>query len=294
MILMKRVGLLPITQMLQIMVVFVLLFTCAVRAESQHKSCDEVISEIIDLHSDLVINEQFLAQSQMLGAYLEAAKSSDEPKRMEIYTKVLNILKKIKASSTSSIAMSEPNKVDGATPDKSLSKEKQASTAKYEVGTALLEIFKADSTQNLPDLPVIRTYWKNDLAYSGNFFLPERLQELGKGNEPYVARFSFYYKAERPGKYGFTVIAGRNTCKMVVSGSEITTAENEHVAQGVCLLDEGFYRMEFWLISKVPSYKSAHGNAGGFQVRVLTPNAFDAVPLTKNMMLMKEDEGALK
>ena len=147
-------------------------------AQASQKSSDELLLEIMDLHSELVINETFLAQAKMLGAYLEAAQPLEESKKNKIYTKVLNILSKIK---TSPIEIKEiADEPESVAEQKPLEEEKQEAKTVYEPGAALLEIFRIDpKTGELPDLPVIRTYWKRDLAYSGAFLLPDRLSQIG-------------------------------------------------------------------------------------------------------------------
>lgn len=176
--------------------------------------------------------------------------------------------------------------------------EKQESKSIYEAGEALLEIFKADSIEKLPDLPVIRTYWKRDLAYSGGFLIPDRISEIGRGSL-YIAKFSFYYEAHQTGKYGFTVVNKRhfshtdfafgekgNAFKLTIGGVDVVDIVREKVGQGVCNLKKGFHRVEFWYVDKVETTVSYRT---GFEVRVLAPDAFDAVPLTKEMMLLKRE-----
>ncbi len=172
-------------------------------AQASQKSSDELLLEIMDLHSELVTNEIFLAQAKMLGAYLEAAQPLEESKKIKIYAKVLNILSKIK---TSQIEIKEiADEPESVAEQKPLEEEKQEAKSVYEPGAALLEIFRVDpKTGEHPDLPIIRTYWKRDLAYSGVFLLPDRLSEIGK-NSPYAAKFSFYYEAKKSGRYGFTL-----------------------------------------------------------------------------------------
>jgi len=183
----------------------------------------------------------------------------------------------------------------------------------YEPGAALLEIFKTDSIDKVSDLvPVIRTLWKHDLActwsgksweqkenpwYVGSmistfiytFLVPERYAEIGLEN-PYIARFSFYYEAKQSGKYGFNIWHGRNACKLVIG--DYVVAEDTYstsfnyqssTKQGVCKLEKGFHRVEFWLVSSLDAYR----NDAYFAITVLTPDGFDAVPITKDILLMK-------
>jgi len=272
------------------------------RAQASQKSSDEILLEVMDLHSELVINETFLAQAKMLGAYLEAAQPLEESKKIKIYAKVLNILAKIEIKEIAD----EPESVAEQKP---LEGEKQEAKSVYEPGAAVLEIFKpasegmvmeiVQSSSSSGHLPVIRTYWKRDLAHSGFFLLPERASEIGR-NSPYVARFSFYYEAKKPGRYGFTLEHfppgwdifrhDGNVCKLSIGGVDILNVSREPVVQGVCNLKKGFHRVEFWLISKVPYWQDIPGKQmANFQVKVLTPDAFDAVPLTKEMMLLKKE-----
>lgn len=258
-------------------------------AQASQKSSDELLLEIMDLHSELVINETFLAQAKMLGVYLEAAQPLEELKKNKIYVKVLNILSKIK---TSPIEIKEiAAEPESVAEQKPLEEEKQEAKSVYEPGAALLEIFKLNpkNISEIPDLPVIRTYWRRDLAYSGDFLLPDRLSEIGRGS-PYGAKFSFYYEAKKSGKYGFTVVHDReNGCKINIGGVEIVSSPpNETSAQGVCNLKKGFHRVEFMLGGRVTRFFGM-SSGSGFQVKVLTPSAFDAVPLTKDMMLLKKE-----
>lgn len=195
-----------------------------------------------------------------------------------------------------------------ALPDK---KAEEQSEAIYEPGAALLEIFKADSIDKVSDLvPVIRTLWKRDLActwlarsweqrenpwrisdnYRGAFLFPERARELGatpgfEYQAPYVARFSFYYEAKESGKYGFNIWHGRNTCRLVIGGSVVAEdSPKSSTTQGVCKLEKGFHRVEFWLISNIDSNDR---NDPYFEIKVLSPDAFDAELITKDKLLMK-------
>ncbi len=263
------------------------------QAQASQRNSDELLLEIMDLHSELVTNETFLAQAKMLGVYLKAAQSLEESKKIKIYSKVLDILVKIKESAVQiSPRLSE---IEGEAEKKTLEEDQERKSV-YEPGAALLEIFKADkaeSLDNLPDLPVIRTYWNRDLACSSHFVLPDRISEIGR-NSPYVAKFSFYYEAKRAGKYGFTVQHVRvNNCKLRIGGVDVVEANpTEPAAQGVCNLQNGFHRVEFWLISraKESGWSPGREKAAGFQVKILTPDAFDAVPFTKDMMLLKKEE----
>jgi len=160
----------------------------------------------------------------------------------------------------------------------------------YEPGAALLEIFKSDSIENIPALPITRTYWDRDLVCTGNYVLPARIQDIGIGTT-YVAKFSFYYEAKQPGVYGFTLIRSSidSKYKLVVSGvAVVVMKERERVAtstaQGVCNLQRGFHRVEFLFLSRAS--KSRYGNNAGFQVKILPVGVFDAVPITKSMMLL--------
>ena len=188
--------------------------------------------------------------------------------------------------------------------------EEQGETI-YEPGAALLEIFKTDSIDKVSDLvPVIRTLWKRDLActYSGSwdqkgnawfvmfgansffvvtFLVPERYAEIGLEN-PYVARFSFYYEVKQSGKYGFNIWHGRNACRLVIGNSIVvensSIRDNSSTMQGVCKLEKGFHRVEFWLVSSLSAYRN---DDAYFMIKVLSPDAFDAELITKDKLLMK-------
>jgi len=190
---------------------------------------------------------------------------------------------------------------------------------KYDPGVALLEIFKTDSIDKVSDLvPVIRTLWKHDFACVCSsrtpwdkkenpwyvtstiipdcvctFLVPERYAEIGLNN-PYVARFSFYYEAKQSGKYGFNIWHRGNVCRLVIGNSIIlqdSPPSNEvwnrqSTKQGVCNLEKGFHRVEFWLVSSLDAFR----NDAYFVIKVLTPDAFDALLITKDMMLLKADQ----
>jgi len=265
-------------------------------AQASQKSSHALLLEIMDLHSELVINETFLAQAKMLGAYLEAAQPLEESKKNKIYEKVLNILTKIKDSTVRIPA--SPVEAESGSEQKTFEAEQQRKSV-YEPGAALLEIFKIDpDKQEIPDLPVIRTYWKRDLACSQRIcLLPERASEIGRGSY-YAAKFSFYYEAKQSGKYGFTIVNMRrssytdfsfgvkgNAFKITIGGIDIVEVGREPMGQGVCNLTKGFHRVEFWFADKVGAPASY---PRGFQVKVIAPGAFDAVTITKDMLLLKK------
>ena len=265
-------------------------------AQGGQKSSEELLLEIMDLHSELVTNETFLAQAKMLGAYLEAAQPLKEAKKINIYKKVLDILVKVRESGRRVPTTSTQQQ--GKVEQKTLEGDQEGKSV-YEPGAALLEIFKVnESYPEIPELPVIRIYWKRDLTYSGKFLLPERLSEIGD-SLPYVAKFSFYYEAKQTGKYGFTILHNRvNSCRLAIGDAEIvkavgmidskerTRTRGSSVAQGVCTLAKGFHRVDFRLIS-VTRYNFE--DTGSFEVKVFAPGTFDAVPLTKDMMLLKKE-----
>lgn len=279
-----------------------LFFTTSVFAQKEPRKSSELLIQIMDLQKELAVNEKFQSQAKMLGEYIESARSAEESEKIEIYTKVLDILTKIKTASVASSVQ----------PDRSvqsLSAEKAEKQDKiiYEPGAALLEIFKAESLDNIPDLPVIRTLWKRDLScwsdpydrespwrinksYNDAFLIPERAYELGAkpGYEftaPYVARFSFYYEAKESGKYSFTIMHSNNICELRIGSISVVEAHiGQPAAQGICKLEKGFHRVEFYLVSNI---YTGRGFNPYFTVKVLTPNAFDAQLITKDIMLMK-------
>ena len=276
-------------------------FADAECAQGGQISAEELLLEIMDLHSELVTNEIFLAQAKMLGAYLEAAQPQEEAKKIIIYKKVLDILLKVKDSTVNA---SPPTSEKGAkTEQKAFEGEKKGKSV-FVPGAALLEIFKfkghETSLEQVPDLPVIRTYWKRDLACSASFVLPERLDEVGEVSA-YAAKFSFYYEAKQPGKYGLTILHNENNvCMLKIGGVTVVEPPQERgrgsyasVYQGVCNLEKGFHRVEFWLVSRSPTKDSlrwpSRSKDAEFQVKILTPDAFDAVPITKDMMLLKKE-----
>ena len=52
-------------------------FRSSLNAQDNQMNADQLLLEIMDLHSELTSNKDFLAQATMLGAYLQAAQSSD-------------------------------------------------------------------------------------------------------------------------------------------------------------------------------------------------------------------------
>jgi len=286
------------TLALSFLLVLLLFAADAECAQVSQKSSDELLLEIMDLHSELVINETFLAQAKMLGAYLEAAQPLEESKKTKIYAKVLGILAKIK---TSPIEIKEiTDEPESVAEQKPLEEEKQEAKSVYESGVALLEIYKIDpDKKEIPELPVIRTYWKRDLAHGGGFLVPDRVSEIGK-DSPYLAKFSFYYEAEQSGRYGFTVVNKRDFSytdfafgekgitffKLTIGSVDVVQVSTEPAGQGVCNLKKGFHRVEFWLSAYAK--ERGHSAYAGFDVKVLAPGAFDAIPITKDMMLLKK------
>ncbi|MFC1604321.1 hypothetical protein ACFL5F_04760 [Planctomycetota bacterium] len=266
------------------------------RKQNSQENSQELLLKIMDLHSDLVTNDVFLAQAKLLGGYVEAAQQLDENKKIEVYTRLLNILSKIKNSPVSIAAV--PTKPPEATEGHSTSKEQDESKSVYEPGAALLEIYKTDSIEIIPSLPVIRTYWKRDLAHSGGFLLPDRMLEIGYRNYC-VARFSFYYEAKWSGKYGFVAVLRGNdglgtrdnaSCKLTIGGVDVLRIDGrsrQSVEQGSCNIQKGFHRIEFLLGGRVDRYKTS--KCSDFEVKILSVGAFDAVPLTKDMMLLKSE-----
>ena len=294
---------------ISIPLVFMLLVTCSNLTQARQKSSEDLLFEIMDLLSDLVTNETFLAQAKMLGAYLEAAHEFEETKKASVYEKVLKILLQIKDVRIKPSPKSEQSK--GDVEQKPPEKESQETKTIYKPGAAALEIFKSDSLDNIPDLPFIRTFWNRDLTYFGGFLLPDRATEISQGAY-YVARFSFYYHAKQPGKYGFSVQmtrrrmgpSARQTCKLTIGQIEVLrltewTDNEQAVSQGVCELKEGFYRIEFSLFSRIDdSYQPRYDKEidhkpryldASFSVRILTPDAIDSVIIAKDMMLLKAD-----
>jgi len=155
--------------------------------------------------------------------------------------------------------------------------------AAYERGAALLEVFKSASMDAVPELPVLRNLWQGDLACAGTFPVSGKAGTIGEG-EAYVARYTFYFHARRPGRYSFSLLPGRNTCKLVVGGLVLARAKDRVPGQGICELDEGVYPVELWVASKVPPRWGGREDAR-FEVKVLAPGAMGAVRVGKELML---------
>jgi|GEM_PF-5059962 len=160
---------------------------------------------------------------------------------------------------------------------------------------ALLEIFtlESPSTRRWSPQPAITTYWRNPLRCADPFLLPDRLAEIGLGKR-YWARFSFYLEAKQPGPYEFTVQHSRmNDCYLRLLGVDVVKSERRTAGfpwhpssmtdRGICMLNKGRYRVEFWLLSNAQSRAHARGSAV-FEVTVIVPGARDAVFITAEMM----------
>lgn len=261
------------------------------------RSADQLLLDIMTVHSELATNEVFLAQAKIIGTYLEAALDLEEPERASAYVKVLGILSQIKDATPAPPARSQTVREDAeASPSPG-----EVSDAKtiYEPGSALLEIYNAESRKRAQGVPAIRTYWKRDLAYQDHFLVPGREGEVGVRYHPdgrvaggrYVAKFSFYFHAPEKGQYGFTVMhSAFNDCLLRVGDADIVEAKPGTSGQGNCSLAKGFHRVEFWVTVDGDSnpYKDKGKGYSEFEVRVLAPGGFDSVPLKKDMMLLKK------
>ena len=281
-------------KMFTLIIPFVLMFFTInpENVEAGQKSSDELLLQIMDLHAELADNNLFLAQADLLAAYIEIAQQMDDQKKMEIYEKVINILRKIKESSKDIFTSSLETRSEINTQVVTEGDDSRKSI--YEPGASLLEIFIIDpDKKEIPDLPIIRTYWERDLASMERIcILPDRASEIGL-NSFYYAKFAFYYEAKQSGKYGFTIVkkeemgsAGGNAFKLSIGGIDVIELTNEPVVQGLCELKKGFHRIEFWFGDRVTDNVFTNR---GFEVKVLAPNSFDAVTITKDMMLLKKE-----
>ncbi|MEJ2703706.1 MAG: hypothetical protein P8Z79_14815 [Sedimentisphaerales bacterium] len=276
-------------------------------AQMPRKPSDKLLLEIMDLHAQLVTKEAFLAQAKMVGAYLEAARQSEEPERAEVYSRVVGILSQIKNARPISPMTDQGTRTQVAERAANQRPSPEEDRTAYERGAALLEIFRTDPKTNAtPELPVIRTTWKRDMIYSGPFIVPERVQDVGGAADalrtprlPYVAKFSFYYQAEQQGQYGFTIIrSGYSECKLTVGGALIAhsgkpqQSSEPRTIQVGCILKKGLHKIQLSLASSAAGEgarnSASSGGPDSFQVKVLTPQASDAVQLTKDMMLLKK------
>jgi prefoldin subunit 5 len=163
------------------------------------------------------------------------------------------------------------------------------------VPTARLEVFTLanDSSGRWSPQPVIKTYWKGDLRCSGTFLLPDLVSHVGLGRR-YWAKFSFHFEAKQPGTYEFTVQHNRmNDCFLRYLGVDVVKSEGQAphflgrssgiTGKGVCRLEEGPNRFEFWLLSNAER-PAGRGGSAVFEVKVLTPGASGAVPITADVM----------
>jgi len=258
---------------------------------------ESLLLEIMDLHAELVTDADFVGQAKMLGAYLEAAQSMDAGKKARIYERVLSILLKIKASQGARM----PHRAMPEVPPQ-IHPQKPADTeTTFTSGGAVLEVFRIDPEKTekpILDIPVVRTQWSRGLSHKGLVILPQRQAEIGKRGTPYAAKFSFYYHAKQRGKYAFTILQGKNYCGLQIGDTPVIRAQSDNTGsrQEELDLESGFHRMEFVLVSAVPEDFLGFGvGAFGsnkwdatFEVRVLPPDGFDSVPITRDMMLLKK------
>jgi len=260
----------------------------AAEGQTGQKRSDQLLLEIMDMHTQLAINDVFLAQAGVVAAYLEAAHESDEAMKVQIYERVQKLLSKIQLAGAPDSQEPKELKPDSEMTSPQAQPDEKATT--YKRGQALLEIFKGNSLSQIPELPVIRTYWKQGLACDG-FPIPGREREVGRD---YVAKFSFWYEAVQPGKYSFTLVepggsrrsfyGSISDCLLRIGGVDVVKS-SRWAEQGICTLERGFHRVEFWVIGK-----ELGPNTGfHFQVKVLLPGALDAVPFTQDMMLLKKE-----
>ena len=267
-------------------VIGVVLFSCSLVAGAEEgqagqQRSDQLLLEIMDMHTQLATNEVFLAQARVVAAYLEAARQSDEAMKVEIYSRVQKLLSKIQLAAARD--SQEPKQLKSDVGQTSAQSQSDEDATTYKRGQALLEIFKGKSMSEIPDLPVIRTYWKQGLACE-DFPVPGREREVGRY---WIAKFTFWYEAVQAGKYGFTVMgtesrsfSGSADCLLRIGGVDVVKSSGQ-AEQGVCTLEKGFHRVEFWVIGG-----SAH--QPNIQVKLLLPGALDAVPLSQDMMLLKK------
>jgi len=253
----------------------------AEEGQTGQQRSDQLLLEIMDMHTRLATNEVFLAQAGVVATYLEAAHESDEPMKIEIYGRVQKLLSKIQLAAARDSQEPKELKPDSGKPSAQAQSDEGATT--YKRGQALLEIFNGESLSQLPELPVIRTYWRQDLACK-SFPVAGRQNEVGRD---YVAKFTFWYEAVQPGKYSFTlaklffnVFSGMSDCILRIGGVDVVKSSGG-AEQGVCTLEKGFHRVEFLVI--------IHGDEPNFQVKILVPGALDSVPFTQDMMLLKKE-----
>jgi len=271
------------------MIAVVLFSSCMIAGAEEGQTglqdSEQMLLEIIDMHTRLVNNETFLAQAGAVGAYLEAAKEANESMKCQIYGRVQKLLSRIQlAGAREYLEAKEQGSERSRTSSRTRSSEGSSS---YERGKALLEIYRASSMNQLPDLPAIRAYWTEALAFKRGrpglggvgFLVPEHEDEVrNNSTEPYVAKFTFWYEVVEPGKFGFTILPGRSGEYILRIGGVDVVKSSRGIKQGICMLEKGFHRAEFWYIGKYAA----------FEVKVLPPGAFNAVPFSRDMLLLKK------
>jgi len=243
-----------------------------------------LLAEIMELHLKLADREEFRAQARLLGVYLDEAKAADDLGKARMYATVLAIMQKIQSSSpvpsaNSSPQSSTPTKAGGTT----TAAAEPSDSSVFESGAALLEVFNANSFDNLPSVPGLRSLWKRDLCKEDNrFIVPGREGEV---SESHVDRLSFYLKVDEEGDYGFTLQVGEEVGhtkggRFVIGGRSVVQAGCKESRQGIIRLAPGFHRCEL-LTQGNWDYSVAFG------VTMLAPGGFDSKPITKDMLLLK-------
>lgn len=164
----------------------------------------EATIAIATLQADLACNDIFLKQCKIIESLLDSARELHGPERLRLLVQIVRTMQNIKEDSRISKRIATPNDVNSS------SKEQ------VERGSAVLELFKAKSIENL-GLPVARTHWNRSMEAKGLSHYIKEKKDLFPVGIPMVARFRFSVVSRMTGKYGFTV-----TCDNCISSQVIT------------------------------------------------------------------------
>jgi hypothetical protein len=177
-----------------------------------------------------------------------------------------------------------PGSTERPPPSQEEEPDTKAGTKSYAAGAAKLEVFLATALERLPESR-FGELWKDDLDTfklanalrcgrgSASFLVPSRYDELGYGT-PYVGRFTWYLRVERPGTHSFTISHKTRQVRILVDGSEILDAGSHKPAQGSVELKKGHHKIEFLV-------RDLAGHSPWFTLRLKRPDDLDGKVVEK-------------
>lgn len=259
----------------------------------------EFLGRILDLQRELAANPTFQAQAPMLGALLQEISTLSSEEKIQLYEKVIKTLETIKAGEKAPSSSPIPS---AAAPEEARKREAPPRTegpdvsdpTRYVRGEALLELFNTDSFEKVPQVPVVRTIWKEDLARWGKeaprFLVPGK-EEVLAGVRWYLGLFSFYYRATAPGLHSFSLMrenGNRVRARLLLGGALLADLKEGLTVQGIVNLEPGFHRAELWVLAENERWDED----GHFKLLVLPPDGFDGVLVTKDMIYRKTEKAS--